>query len=146
MQSRVGTPYYVAPEVLTEDYTNKCDVWSVGVIAYTVLCGYLPFDGKEDGETLRLVQAGHLEFPSPDWDDIGEEAKQFVQSMLQKDPRERPSATEALRHPWVAKYYTPLERSKYEQNLYPRVVLKETSGENVSFVRRLLSCLLRTKL
>jgi calcium-dependent protein kinase len=70
MRSRVGTPYYVAPEVLvlTDDYSNKCDIWSIGIIAYILLCGFPPFNGKNERITLQLVKTAQIEFPSPSWE------------------------------------------------------------------------------
>ena len=101
-------PYYVAPEVLTDDYTNKCDVWSIGVLAYILLCGYLPFHGSGDRETLKLVQEGKLEFPSREWDTVSEDAKVFVKCLLQVDPDKRPTASDALQYKWIKKHYTPV--------------------------------------
>lgn len=101
MHTRVGTPYYIAPEVLKRDYTLKCDVWSVGVIAYILLCGYPPFYGDNDWQIFRRVSAGKFSFPSPEWDHISREARDFVKRLLAMDPQQRPSAAEALTHAWI---------------------------------------------
>eukprot|EP00549_Striatella_unipunctata_P020262 CAMPEP_0118682268 /NCGR_PEP_ID=MMETSP0800-20121206/5396_1 /TAXON_ID=210618 ORGANISM="Striatella unipunctata, Strain CCMP2910" /NCGR_SAMPLE_ID=MMETSP0800 /ASSEMBLY_ACC=CAM_ASM_000638 /LENGTH=361 /DNA_ID=CAMNT_0006578649 /DNA_START=41 /DNA_END=1127 /DNA_ORIENTATION=- len=103
MHSRVGTAYYVAPEVLLSDhYTNKCDIWSIGVIAYVLLCGFPPFYADSEYETLQLVKQAKVEFPSPTWDDITDDAKRFIMRLLQPDPNERPSARQILDHdPWL---------------------------------------------
>jgi serine/threonine protein kinase len=102
MKSRVGTAYYVAPEVLlTDDYTSKCDIWSIGVITFVLLCGFPPFFAENEKLTLTLVQKAEVVFPSPAWDDISEEAKVFVKYLLDEDPEKRPTATEALKHSWL---------------------------------------------
>jgi serine/threonine protein kinase len=74
------------------------------VIAYILLCGFAPFAGATDLETIHLVQTASLEFPSPEWDIISDAAKDFIQSLLQRDPLKRPTAAMALKHPWVAKH------------------------------------------
>lgn len=84
-----GTPYYVAPEVLRRQYTKSCDIWSIGVITYILLCGYPPFYGESDTEIFDSVRTGRFDFPSPEWDTISETAKQFVRYLLQKDPESR---------------------------------------------------------
>jgi calcium-dependent protein kinase len=97
----IGTVYYVAPEVLFDDYTNKCDIWSIGVISYILLSGHPPFLGSTERETLQFVQESVISFPSPDWDDVSQKAIEFVSYLLQRDPETRPTASEALEHPWL---------------------------------------------
>lgn len=89
METKVGTPYYVAPEVLRREYTNSCDIWSIGVITYILLCGYPPFYGDSDTQIFESVRVGKFDFPSPEWDDISESAKDFVIELLKKDPIKR---------------------------------------------------------
>jgi calcium-dependent protein kinase len=103
MSSRVGTPYYVAPEVLTqESYTNKCDVWSIGVIAYLVLSGSLPFHAADERQTIKLlISDQQAEFPLEIWETISPQAQDFCRTLLQKDPNERPTARDAMRHEWI---------------------------------------------
>lgn len=72
------------------------------VITYILLCGYCPFAGDTDYETLNLVQVGKLEFPSPEWDTISKDAKDFVRKLLNRDDVARPTAAQALKHPFIA--------------------------------------------
>eukprot|EP00536_Pseudo-nitzschia_multiseries_P015732 jgi/Psemu1/263185/estExt_Genewise1Plus.C_9420002 len=102
----VGTPYTAAPEIIKGEYDEKVDVWAIGVIAYLLLCGDTPFGGL-DGEAATTVRQNildrRIEFePSEIWDLVSDSAKDFVQSLLAKDPEQRPSAAEAANHPWFA--------------------------------------------
>lgn len=65
MTTKVGTAYYVSPEVLSGDYDEKCDIWSAGVILYIILTGDPPFNGANDNEIYRRIQAKKFSFPSP---------------------------------------------------------------------------------
>jgi len=99
---RTGSCYYVAPEVLEGDYGPRCDVWSCGVVAYILLTGEAPFDGEDDMEIIESIFAGELDFESnPVWEQISEDAKDFVEWLLTFDEMDRPTAEEALRHPWL---------------------------------------------
>lgn len=104
MKTKVGTPYYVAPEVLNREYTKSCDIWSIGVITYILLCGYPPFYGDNDNQIFDSVRTGRFDFPRPDWDNISSAAKDFICALLRKDPRMRLSAAEALRHRWIREF------------------------------------------
>jgi calcium-dependent protein kinase len=102
MKTRAGSPYYVAPEVLSSAYDNKCDLWSVGVILYIMLCGYPPFQGKNDAEVLQKVSSGFYEFRSQDWRYVSDDAKVLVTCLMKKSSADRFSAEQALRHVWIA--------------------------------------------
>jgi len=102
MKTKVGTPYYVAPEVLRREYTKSCDIWSIGVITYILLCGYPPFYGDSDNEIFESVRVGRYDFPSPEWDDISKDAKEFIGFLLKMDPTKRLTAAQAMKHKWIA--------------------------------------------
>lgn len=104
MMERLGTPYYIAPEVLKKCYDEKCDIWSCGVILYILLCGYPPFGGQTDEEILFKVERGKCVFDMNDWCKVSEEVRSLVKAMLTYDPSKRISAKEALCHPWFKKF------------------------------------------
>ncbi|KEH24281.1 calcium-dependent protein kinase 1 isoform X1 [Medicago truncatula] len=97
----VGSPYYMAPEVIRECYGPEADVWSAGVIIYFFLCGAPPFDGELEQEIFDKVLHGEIDFSSDPWPSISESAKDLVKKMLDRDPKTRITAHEALSHPWV---------------------------------------------
>ena len=97
-------------------YDKKCDLWSLGIIMYILLCGYPPFSGNcgsqcgwNQGEPCNAcqellfhsIQDGGFDFPDTEWREISLEAKDLISKLLVKDPRKRLSAEQVLEHPWV---------------------------------------------
>jgi len=122
--SPVGSADFMAPEVVDVwqyqawSYDKRCDLWSLGTILYILLCGYRPFYahcgkdcGFEEGHAcedcqemlFKCIQQGVYTFPEPDWTDISADAKDLIQHLLVKNPYQRYTADQVLRHPWLSK-------------------------------------------
>jgi calcium-dependent protein kinase len=101
LDEKLGTPYYIAPEVLNKKYNEKCDIWSCGVILYIILSGMPPFNGSSDQDIMKKVRVGKFSFSDPCWNNISAKAKDLITKLLTYDPEHRPSAEEALKHPWI---------------------------------------------
>ncbi|KAI9185269.1 hypothetical protein LWI28_005767 [Acer negundo] len=98
----VGTPYYVAPEVVMgREYDEKVDVWSAGVVLYTMLAGIPPFYGETAAEVFEAVLRGNLRFPTRIFRSVSPAAKDLLRKMICRDASRRLSAEQALRHPWI---------------------------------------------
>jgi serine/threonine protein kinase len=103
MSGLVGTPYYVAPEVVAgREYGEKVDVWSAGVVLYMMLSGTVPFYGATAAEIFEAVLRGALRFPPRAFASVSPEAKDLLRRMLCRDASRRLSAEQVLRHPWIA--------------------------------------------
>ena len=99
---RVGSAYYCAPEILGGDYDRRCDLWSLGVIAYMLLCGAPPFWGSTDREILKRVKSLPLSFPEELFGGVSETAVDFVSKLLERDVDKRLTPAQALAHPFLA--------------------------------------------
>ncbi len=106
LDEKLGTPYYIAPEVLNKSYNSKCDIWSVGVITYILLSGQPPFNGESDKDIMKKVRIGKFNFDLPVWNAVSENAKDFIRKLLTYDPEKRPDAEKALQHPWITELST----------------------------------------
>jgi len=101
MQTKCGTIDYVAPEVLKGGYTSQCDMWSLGVVAFILLSGGMPFNGK-NGDARRKIMSGSYNMREEKWAPVTEGGRNFVRSLLDMDPTRRLTAQSALMHPWIA--------------------------------------------
>uniref|UniRef100_A0A1A8IKF0 non-specific serine/threonine protein kinase n=1 Tax=Nothobranchius kuhntae TaxID=321403 RepID=A0A1A8IKF0_NOTKU len=121
LQTPCYTPYYVAPEVLgPEKYDKSCDMWSLGVIMYILLCGFPPFYSNT-GQAIspgmkHRIRMGQYEFPNPEWFDVSQEAKQLIIQLLKTEPSERMTIRQFMNHPWISQWMvvppTPLHTSR----------------------------------
>eukprot|EP00927_Polykrikos_kofoidii_P058905 TRINITY_DN5376_c0_g1_i1.p1 TRINITY_DN5376_c0_g1~~TRINITY_DN5376_c0_g1_i1.p1 ORF type:complete len:591 (+),score=99.70 TRINITY_DN5376_c0_g1_i1:55-1827(+) len=100
MKASCGTMAYVAPEVLKHSYTSQCDMWSVGVIAFILLAGYMPFGGSQQ-EQVNNILRGLYKVKPQKWETVSKEGFAFVQALLQLDPQKRLTAWQALHHSWI---------------------------------------------
>ncbi|KRT78962.1 protein kinase, partial [Oryctes borbonicus] len=111
LQVLFGTPEFVAPEVVNFDQIGYgTDMWSVGVICYVLLSGLSPFMGHTDIETMANVTIAKYDFDDEAFDDISDNAKDFIQKLLIKDQHQRMSAEQCLKHVWLHRSERPIPR------------------------------------
>lgn len=102
LTTMAGSFGYAAPEVMLKQGHGKAvDMWSLGVITYTLLCGYSPFRSENLPDLIEECRNGRIVFHERYWRDVSQDAKDFILSLLQPDPSKRPTSEEALRHPWL---------------------------------------------
>lgn len=129
-----GNVGYSSPEMLLDlSYDSKIDEWSIGILTYLLLCGKLPFsDEHSEREVARQTIHEKLSFSQPIWEKKSKESKDFVNKLLNKDPKKRMSVKEALTHKWIGKYYPSLveERLKKNYNLEEEFIEFEKYSSN----------------
>ncbi|CAF1277100.1 unnamed protein product [Rotaria sp. Silwood1] len=129
LKTPLFTPLYAAPEILSNARYNKaCDIWSMGVIMYILLCGYPPFFPKDEensnyGMKYR-IKTGDYQFPDAEWKNISQEGKSIIQRMLIVNPANRITIDEILTNPWLTELnsersidISPLQDAENRQQL-----------------------------
>lgn len=102
LTTMAGSFGYAAPEVMLKQGHGKAvDMWSMGVITYTLLCGYSPFRSENLADLVEECRSGRVIFHERYWKDVSKDAKAFIMSLLQPEPQRRATSAEALKHPWL---------------------------------------------
>ena len=109
----LGTPYYMAPEVLKGDYNEKCDIWSIGAITYYLITGTEPFKGNTSNQIFSRILYTEPDYsPSKFWN-TSQVLIDFLKQCFSKDPMVRPTAREALEHPWFENIFKKIHSPKF---------------------------------
>ena len=135
----LGTPMYVAPEVLTGFYNDKCDIWSLGVLLYFILSGSRPFSGLD---VLRMIkQHRECNFSGSEWNHISDQGKDIVAHMMECNPENRFSAEECLEHEWF-KFLSMEEHEEVHLDLNVLTKLTHLKG-STEFQKDVMNCLVK---
>ena len=102
LKTIAGTPYYMAPEVLDGKYDSKCDTWSIGVLLYVFMSGYLPFQRENRNEVFYKIHNAKYHFNHKEFKDCTEQVLDLIKKLLVVNPKQRLSAGDALKHPWFS--------------------------------------------
>mmetsp|Transcript_16149 Transcript_16149/g.22436 ORF Transcript_16149/g.22436 Transcript_16149/m.22436 type:complete len:305 (-) Transcript_16149:33-947(-) len=103
--SEGALPFFLAPEVLTgEEFNERCDLWTAGVLCYLLLCGYPPFYGDSLVKLFESITQVQYDFNFSPWDTISDEAKEFIRKLIVREPSKRMSISQALRHPFLVNW------------------------------------------
>ncbi|KAK3092459.1 hypothetical protein FSP39_003050 [Pinctada imbricata] len=134
-RSVVGTPAYLAPEVLkSKGYNRSLDMWSVGVVIYVSLSGTFPFN--EDEEISDQIQNASFMYPPNPWKEISQEAIDLISNLLQVKMRKRFTADKSLSHLWLQDYQTWCDLRKLEEQVGQRYLSHESDDERWEVFRR----------
>ncbi|XP_027700953.1 myosin light chain kinase, smooth muscle [Vombatus ursinus] len=138
-----GTPEFVAPEVINyEPIGYATDMWSIGVICYILVSGLSPFMGDNDNETLANVTSATWDFDDEAFDEISDDAKDFISNLLKKDMKNRLDCTQCLQHPWLIKDTKNMEAKKLSKDRMKKYMARrkwQKTGNAVRAIGRLSS-------
>jgi len=116
MELSCGTLSYVAPEVLNKSYTSQCDMWSLGVIVFILLVGYMPFGGSSERQQISAIKSGKYTWRDDRWRNVSSEGKDFVKSLLVVDSHIRLTSEQALQHGWIANRLDVDRRGSFDKS------------------------------
>ncbi|XP_016418865.1 myosin light chain kinase, smooth muscle-like [Sinocyclocheilus rhinocerous] len=138
-----GTPEFVAPEVINyEAISYPTDMWSIGVICYILVSGLSPFMGDNDNETLANVTSATWDFEDEAFDEISDQAKDFISSLLKKDMRARLTCAQCLEHSWLKQDTKNMEAKQLSKERMKKYILRrrwQKTGNAVRAISRFSS-------
>ena len=125
---KVGSPSYIAPEILNgEEYDYSVDIWSLGVLMYYLLCGNKPFTGTTEQDIYKEIKTKEVKFKDKIWDNISNEAKNLIKSMLVKNKKKRININQCLYSDWIINNI----KKKNVSNIHDEKYLKEHIIKNI---------------
>ena len=142
LTQELGTIYYIAPEVFMNNYNEKADVWSCGIILYTMLCGHPPFCGNKEKIIKSKILHSKLVFPSKEFQKVSREAIDYIRSLLAYNPEKRPTAEEALNNKWLISMINQGNKKLSEYIISNLIKFRSTVGlqkATVSFLTNQIS-------
>ena len=117
LHTRVGTPHYVAPEVLRGNYTYACDIWSLGVMMYLLISGNPPFISETEVGLFKKIEKGLVDFKGKEWTGVTVQAKDLILKMIKVNPKKRITSDQALNHAWFQKKKNSINSVGIENNM-----------------------------
>ena len=136
-------PSYVAPEILkNQPYDQSCDMWSIGVILYVLLCGYTPFMEEDQEKMFERIKQGDWSFDERDWGHVSQDAKDLIGCMLTVDVNHRITAKQALRSKWIAQGDDVLSSRDLSQS---QILIKEKRPSLAAVARAFMTMGVNTK-
>ena len=135
LQTRCGTPAYMAPEIVNyKAYDERADNWSLGIIVYSLLGGENPFLEDTVHMTMQQIRQANYNFNGPYWEGISPDAKKFIRGLLTVDPDQRLTSTEALMHPWMTGRSDELGGNIINLDLFKEFNARRKKSTNVKSV------------
>jgi calcium-dependent protein kinase len=123
----------MAPEVLDGKYDSKVDTWSLGVLLYVFMSGYLPFQGDSRNDVFHKIQTGKYHFNHPEFNDCSPDVKDLIKNLLVVDPKVRLSAGDAMNHAW---FKQTAEEGDVKITIQPGVLNRLQSFRGVSKLKK----------
>ena len=103
LKTYCGTVDFISPEIAqNKSYNEATDIWSLGVIAFMILSGIPPFFANDDKAILRNIKSCNYDFDSDIWNEISEDAKSWIDQILEVKPEKRLDSDQSMQHPWIA--------------------------------------------
>jgi len=140
LTTKLGTPWYTAPEILEGPYNELCDIYSCGVMLFIFLCGSPPFDSEETDEIIAKAKAAQLDFSSESWAEISGSAKHTIMWMMKRDISKRWSAKEVLACQWMRKGEEKSTKKPAKINSSALLANMKQIRNTNAFTRAAMSC------